>query len=111
MAPDRSDVLLDVRNLRKHFPVTRGLIFQRTVGHVKAVDEVSFTIRRGEALGLVGESGCGKTTVARCILKLLEPTEGSIFFDGQDLATLDAGADQALSPTGPGDLPGSLLVR
>ena len=92
MSPDRSDVILEVRHLRKHFPVTRGLFFDRTVAHVKAVDDVSFTIRRGEALGLVGESGCGKTTVARCILKLLEPTEGTILFDGQDLASLDARA-------------------
>ena len=90
--PPSSDVLLDVQHLRKHFPVTKGLIFDRTVGHVKAVDDVSFTIRRGEALGLVGESGCGKTTVARCILKLLEPTEGTILFDGQDLGAFDSTA-------------------
>ena len=95
MNPHRSDVLLEVRNLRKHFPVTKGLIFDRTVGHVKAVDDVSFTIRRGEALGLVGESGCGKSTVARCILKLLEPTEGTILFDGQDLSSFDAGANRS----------------
>ena len=62
---------------------------QRTVGHVKAVDGVSFSVRKGEALGLVGESGCGKTTIARCVLKLLEPTEGSIRFDGSDVETLD----------------------
>ncbi len=92
MSLDRSDPILDVRRLRKHFPVTKGLIFERRVAQVKAVDDVSFTIRRGEALGLVGESGCGKTTVARCILKLLEPTEGRILFEGQDLASFDAGA-------------------
>ena len=87
-----ADVLLDVRNLSKHFPVTKGLIFDRTVGHVKAVDDVSFTIRRGEALGLVGESGCGKTTVARCILKLLEPSDGTILFNGEALGTFDKAA-------------------
>ena len=88
-SPSDADILLDVRNLTKYFPVSKGLVFQRTVGYVKAVDGVSFTIRRGEALGLVGESGCGKTTVARCILKLLDPTGGQILFNGEDLGTLD----------------------
>ncbi len=83
------DVLLEIRNLKKHFPVTRGVVLQRTVGHVKAVDGVSFTVRKGEALGLVGESGCGKTTIARCVLKLIEPTEGEIIFDGVDIESLD----------------------
>lgn len=86
---DPSEALVEVRDLKKHFPVTRGLVFRRTVGKVKAVDGVSFTIARGEALGLVGESGCGKTTIARCILKLLAPTDGSIVFDGADIEQLD----------------------
>ena len=81
--------LLEIRNLAKHFPITRGVVFRRETGQVKAVDGVSFTIRRGEAFGLVGESGCGKTTIARCILKLLEPTDGEILFDGADVGTLD----------------------
>ncbi len=83
------DILLDVRNLKMHFPITTGMLFQKHVGDVKAVDDVSFTIRKGEVLGLVGESGCGKTTVARCILKLLDPTSGQIIFDGEDTEGLD----------------------
>ena len=79
------DVLLDVQNLKMHFPVTAGLIFQRTVAHIKAVDDVSFFVRRGETLGLVGESGCGKTTTGRCILQLYRPTAGSIMMDGKNL--------------------------
>ncbi len=79
------DVLLEVKNLQMHFPVTAGIIFQRAVAHIKAVDDVSFFVRRGETLGLVGESGCGKTTTGRCILQLYKPTSGSVIFDGQDL--------------------------
>jgi oligopeptide/dipeptide ABC transporter ATP-binding protein len=76
--------LIEVRDLVKYFPV-RGGILQRTQAWVKAVDDVSFTIRRGETLGLVGESGCGKTTVGRVILRLIEPTAGHIWFDGRDV--------------------------
>jgi oligopeptide transport system ATP-binding protein len=79
--------LLEIRDLKKHFPITRGII-SRTVGHVKAVDGVSLTIREGETLGLVGESGCGKTTAGRSILRLIEPTEGSVLFDGTDVLAL-----------------------
>ena len=82
------DVLLQVNNLKMYFPVTSGLIFQRAVAQIKAVDDVSFSVRRGETLGLVGESGCGKTTTGRCILQLYKPTEGSIIFDGQELVGL-----------------------
>ncbi len=83
------EILLEVQNLVKYFPVTEGVFIQTTVAHVKAVDGISFHIRRGETLGLVGESGCGKTTTGRCILRLEDPTEGRIVFDGLDLATLD----------------------
>jgi oligopeptide transport system ATP-binding protein len=78
-------VLLDVRDLTMHFPLTQGIIIQRRVGSVRAVDGVSFTIRRGETLGLVGESGCGKSTMGRAILQLYRPTSGHVYFDGADL--------------------------
>jgi oligopeptide/dipeptide ABC transporter ATP-binding protein len=81
--------LLEVRELKKHFPIHRGLL-ARVSGHVYAVDGVSFSIARGETLGLVGESGCGKSTVARTLLKLLQPTSGRIFVDGADITDLDA---------------------
>ena len=71
--------LLEVKNLRKYFPIQKG-VFQRTVGYVKAVDGVSFDVHRGETLGLVGESGCGKTTAGRCLLQLIPPTSGSFVF-------------------------------
>ncbi len=79
--------LLEVRDLQMHFPILEGIVGRR-VGEVKAVDGVSFTVRRGEILGLVGESGCGKTTTGRCILRLEKPTGGEIRFDGVDLAGL-----------------------
>lgn len=81
-------VLVEVRGLKKYFPVLSGLFAQRIVGWIKAVDDVSFFIRRGETLGLVGESGCGKTTTGRCILQLDRATEGEIFFEGQELARM-----------------------
>ena len=80
-------VLVSVRNLKKHFPITRGILFQRQVGAVKAVDGVSFDIFKGETLGLVGESGCGKTTAGRTILQLYRPTSGNVLFNGTDLTS------------------------
>jgi oligopeptide transport system ATP-binding protein len=82
-----SDALLDVKNLHVHFPVRRGIVFKKTVSTVKAVDGVSFSIRQGETVGLVGESGCGKTTTGRAILKLVEPTSGQVIFDGEDITS------------------------
>jgi oligopeptide transport system ATP-binding protein len=79
---------MDVRDLVMHFPLTQGIIFQRKVGAVRAVDGVSFSIRRGETLGLVGESGCGKSTTGRALLQLYKPTSGEVLFDGQDLTKL-----------------------
>ena len=90
-----SEALLEVQNLVKHFPVGGGM-FSRPSAVVRAVDDVSFTIRRGETLGLVGESGCGKTTTGRCILQLERPTSGHIVFDGVDLTTLDQAALRAV---------------
>jgi oligopeptide transport system ATP-binding protein len=87
--------LLEVRDLVKHFPVGGGM-FAKPAGQVRAIDGVSFTLRKGETLGLVGESGCGKTTTGRCILQLERPTRGSIVFEGIDLVTLDAAALRAV---------------
>jgi oligopeptide transport system ATP-binding protein len=80
--------LLEVKQLEKHFPVRAGILFERTVDHVKAVDDVSFEVAEGETLGLVGESGSGKSTTGYCVLQLLKPTSGSILFQGQELTTL-----------------------
>src|SRR6058998_719156 len=80
--------LLVVDNVKKHFPVTRGIIFQKQIGAVKAVDGVSFTVKAGETLGIVGESGCGKSTLARCIMRLFDITDGEIVFDGRDITKL-----------------------
>ncbi len=79
------DELLQVTGLTKHFPVTRGIVFRHQVGAVQAVDGITFSVRKGETLGLVGESGCGKTTTGRLLTRLLEPTGGSIVFDGRDV--------------------------
>ena len=81
--------LLELRDVKKHFPVTKGIIFQETIGLVKAVDGVSYAIGPGETLGLVGESGCGKTTTSKLILMLEKPTGGSIVFEGRDIHTLE----------------------
>ncbi|GIV95768.1 MAG: ABC transporter ATP-binding protein [Herpetosiphonaceae bacterium] len=83
------EVLLEVRDLKMHFPITSGIIFRRTVGTVKAVDGLNFSVRRGETLGLVGESGCGKSTTGRAILQLHRPTGGQVLFKGQDLTKVD----------------------
>lgn len=79
-----ADTLLELRGIKKYFPITAGVI-RRRVGDVKAVDDVSFTLKRGETIGLVGESGCGKSTTGRVIMRILEPTEGSIIFEGKDI--------------------------
>jgi oligopeptide/dipeptide ABC transporter ATP-binding protein len=86
----KGDALLDVRGLKKYFPIKSGVI-RKTTGYVYAVDNLNFSIQRGETLGLVGESGCGKTTVARCLLQLIRPTAGEIIFEGQDIVGMSGG--------------------
>lgn len=95
-AASSQDNLLEVSDVKMYFPVMSGVILQRQVGEVKAVDDVSFTVRRGETLGLVGESGSGKTTIGRVILQVYRPTAGRITFDGVDLGTLTGGAMRAM---------------
>src|SRR5213082_2273720 len=90
-----SDALVELDDVKVWFPIKSGLVLDRHVGDVKAVDGVSLEIRRGETLGLVGESGCGKSTVGRALLRLYAPTGGRIFFDGQDITSL---GEEALRP-------------
>jgi oligopeptide transport system ATP-binding protein len=90
-----TDVLLEVDEVTKHFPITEGIVFKHEVASVRALDGVSLQVRRGETLGIVGESGCGKSTLARVMMRLLEPTSGSVVFDGQDITRL---SQQGLRP-------------
>jgi peptide/nickel transport system ATP-binding protein len=87
-AADEGDLLLKIRNLKVHFPIRKGVLFDKEVGSVKAVDGIDLDVPRGKTFGLVGESGCGKSTLGRAVLRLVEPTDGEVLFDGVDLATL-----------------------
>ncbi|KAB1907609.1 MULTISPECIES: ABC transporter ATP-binding protein [unclassified Micromonospora] len=84
--------IIEVRDLVKHYPVTRGIVFKKTIGQVKAVDGVSFDLKAGETLGVVGESGCGKSTLARVLMNLEKPTAGQVLYKGQDISKLSGGA-------------------
>ena len=83
------ETLVQVSGFKKYFPITQGILIQREIGAVKAVDDVSFESIRGETLGLVGESGCGKTTTGRTLIRLYKPTDGQVLFEGQDLAEMN----------------------
>jgi peptide/nickel transport system ATP-binding protein/oligopeptide transport system ATP-binding protein len=96
MSTNGADALLQVRELTKHFPITRGIVFQRRIGAVKAVDGITFDVLRGETLGLVGETGCGKSTTARLLVRLLDPTGGAILFEGEDIAARSGDGLKAL---------------
>ena len=87
-----AEPILQVRDLVKHFPVTQGVLFRRTIGHVRAVDGVSFDLHKGETLGVVGESGCGKSTLAQVLMRLEKPTSGTATFEGQDMFKLQGSA-------------------
>uniref|UniRef100_UPI0003617131 ATP-binding cassette domain-containing protein n=1 Tax=Streptomyces xiaopingdaonensis TaxID=1565415 RepID=UPI0003617131 len=95
-AVGRGEPILEVRDLAKHFPLTRGILFKRQVGAVKAVDGVSFDLYAGETLGVVGESGCGKSTVAKLLMNLEEPTAGTIRYKGEDITKLSGRALKAV---------------
>jgi len=88
---NNNEVLVKVENLKKYFPITRGIVFQKEIGAVRAVDDISFEIHRGETLGLVGESGCGKSTTGRTIIQLYRPTSGKVYYQDRDLTTLKGG--------------------
>jgi oligopeptide transport system ATP-binding protein len=89
------ETLLEIRGLKKHFPLTQGIVFKRTIGHVRAVDGVDLTMRRGETVGLVGESGCGKSTVSKLLVALEQPTDGQILYKGRDVAGMKGRALKA----------------
>src|SRR5690554_4758752 len=86
---DNEDIILEVMNLKKYFPIKSG-VFSKQKGEVKAVDDISFKIKRGTTMGLVGESGCGKSTVGRTLLRLIDKTDGSVYFNGQEVFSLDS---------------------
>jgi peptide/nickel transport system ATP-binding protein/oligopeptide transport system ATP-binding protein len=96
MTATGGEPLLQVRDLVKHFPITRGIVIQRRIGAVKAVDGVSFDVTPGETLGLVGETGCGKSTTARLLARLLDPTSGQILLEGEDISTMRGAGLKAL---------------
>jgi len=96
MSNNNDKILVEVKDLKMHFPISAGWMFKKTIGHVKAVDGISFKIARGETLGLVGESGCGKTTTGRVILQLERPTSGHIFFEGKEITGIEEKALRTL---------------
>src|SRR5581483_6927763 len=85
VTPPTQDTIIDVKNLKMYFPIRSGIVFDRVVGHVHAVDDISFHVKRGETLGLVGESGCGKSTTGRAVLQIYRPTAGEVYFNGSDV--------------------------
>src|SRR5215212_3560943 len=85
VTPPANDILVEVKNVKQYFPIRSGIVFERVVGHVHAVDDVSFHVHKGETLGLVGESGCGKSTTGRAVLQIYKPTAGAVLYNGVDV--------------------------